>query len=362
MIKLSKLTSNLQDALNGLDTDVEFKLYADMGDFFEAYRELGSNVITHFRNGVVEALAPTIMPIKNLQVITQSFRVQFILDADLLDKDEDGNYAEVEKIRNLLDKYIVSANGIPYVLLDDDNVSFEITPTFSGVTIGVASQLSPIGNALPMYLDFSCVFVQNGVNTNSVEFIINGENVLFQSYSATRTRVAEANMMANEKSQKSVMQANGISIHLEMPLLTSNQSRHIEKDVYSGGQNEAVCVQRRRRNNDTPIEDNYIMTYGNNSESGGLGQNIGQVVDFVEGKPDNLIYGINWTNQTITTQNENESYSLTFSTPIVEGGSNVVVFWGDGQSKSQKLSTSSTTTLSHTYDKIGTYTIRIFKY
>lgn len=349
MISLSQVTQTIQDGLNAIG-DREFVIYNDVGEFKKAYREDGSNTITRYVNGIMEALEPTLMPIKNLQIVTQSFRVTFVLDMDALSKDETtGNYIEVAQIRSILESYIASANAIPYSATADD-ISFEVTPSFSGVTVGVATQMSPIGNMLPMYLDFSCVFIQSGANTNTVSFIVNGEDMFFTDYSVTRVRTAETNMQANEPSQKTFIQANGISINLSLPMLNTAQSKAFEQDVWSGTQNQAVCVERYRANANSPYSC-YIMVYGNNSESGGVGQNIGQVVDFVEGKQDVLNYGTGWSIQTFT----GTSKTLTLPTTTKAN----VVYWGDGTSEHLAKTT---TTKTHTYAENKTYTIRIFSY
>lgn len=348
MISLSQVTEVIQNGLNAISDDREFVIFNDVGEFKDYYRQEGSNSITRYVNGIMEAMEPTIIPIKNLQVVTQSFRVTFVLDMDLLEKDTKGDYIEVANIRNLLTKYISSVNAIPYTLTNDD-VSFEVTPTFSGATVGTASQMSPIGNVLPMYLDFSCVFVESGVNTNNVEFIINGESMFFSDYSASRVRTAETSMVANEPSQKTFIQANGLSLNLSMPLLQTTQSKDIEADVWGGSQNQAICVERYRANAKTPYSC-YIMTYGNNAETGGVGQNIGQVLDLVEGKQDVLNYGAGW---------ETTTFTGTRRTLSMEANKVKVVFWGDGTS--QHIS-KNVTLIMHTYKVSGTYTIRVFSY
>ena len=109
MISLSQVTQTIQDGLNAIG-DREFVIYNDVGEFKKAYREDGSNTITRYVNGIMEALEPTLMPIKNLQIVTQSFRVTFVLDMDALSKDETtGNYIEVAQIRSILESYIASA-------------------------------------------------------------------------------------------------------------------------------------------------------------------------------------------------------------------------------------------------------------
>ena len=357
MITLSELKAVIENGLNAMSSR-EFKLFADVGEYQKAYKPDDSNTVTRYINGILEALAPSRLPIKNLQVITQTFRISFVLDMALLEKDTDGEYLEVKQVRDLLEKYIIANNGKPYYLEDAEQVSFEVTPSFSGITVGTASLMSPIGNVLPVYLDFSCVFVEGGTNTNTVDFIVNGENMFYQDYSITRTRTAETNMIANEPSSKTLAQANGISLQLKMPLLNTEQSKAIESDVWSGTQNEAVCVERVRHTpNNTTIYNAYIMIYGSNAENGGIGQNIGQVVDFVEGKQNELIYGTKWSTFDFTATNEQMTFAGAIS---ITGLKRVIVFWGDGKSESI-TATRGNVNLLHTYAQVGVYKIRIFK-
>lgn len=357
MIALSTLAKTIENGLNAIGTK-EFTIFADIGEFKGAYRGENSNNITRYINGIMEAMTPTRLPMKNLEVITQSFRVSFILDVALLNKDDNGNFIEVQEIRDVLEKYINANNGISYYATDSEQKQFEITPTFSGVTVGTAQQLSPIGDVLPMYLDFSCVFIQGGVNTNTIEFIINGKNMFYQNYTMSRTRIAETNMVANEKSSKTLAQANGISLNLAMPLIDEEASKNIEDDVYNGTQNQAICVERYRANAKNPYNC-YIMIYGNNNESGSIGQNVGQTVDFVEGKQSELNYGENWVELEATVTSEDLTYSFTPPSDT----NDLVIFWGDTTSQHSQIPlTNPRTPITHTYTKAGTYKIRYFKY
>lgn len=361
MIGVEQIKQTLQDGFNSLNerNDREFIIFNDVGTFKHEYRAFASNDIIRYVNGIIESMQPTILPIKNLEIQTQSFRITFALDVVVLHKDSSGNYVEVEEIRNILEKYIAQNNAIPFYLTDDDNKSFEVTPTFGGVTVGLETQMSPIGRMLPMYFDFSYVFVESGINTNNINFIINGENMFFQKYSISRTRTAETNMVANERSQKTLIQANGISINLQMPLLNTIQSQAIENDVLNGTQNEAVCVERVRPGaNNTQIYNAYIMIYGNNSESGEIGQNVGQVVDLVEGKQEELTYGTGWGNTTFDVSTNSTEETLT----LPQYTNAVVIFWGDGTiQKVKKNATTPQTTATHTYNA-GSYIVRYFSY
>ena len=166
-------------------------------------------------------------------------------------------------------------------------------------------------------------------------------------------------MIANEKSSKTLAQANGISLNLKMPMLNTKQSKAIENDVWGGSQNQALCVERHRANATTPYQA-YIMIYGNNAENGSIGQNIGQVIDLVEGKQEELSYGGNWTIVEFTATDEILSYNSIIDQ---NGLKAVVVFWGDGTvNRYTPAQNSSSVTISHTYSMEGTYTIRYFVY
>lgn len=363
MIQLNKIAEVIENGLDAL-SDKEFQIFTDIGEFKKSYRADNSNDITRYINGVLEGMQPTILPMKNLEVITQSFRITFVLDIDLLNKDDKGNFIEVKTIRALLEKYITQANGQPYILVDD-GTSFEITPSFSGVTVGIASQMSPIGNILPMYLDFSCIFVESGVNTNNVNFIINGENMFFSEYSVTRTRPAETNMVANVKSTQTLVQANGISLMLKMPLLNTDESQNIEEDIWGGSQNEAVCVEKYRigENGQQTSYHAYIMIYGDNSETGQIGQNIGQTINLVEGKRKQLKYNATtskgWGTLTLNVGSIEIEEPITIDCSSIGTNANTwILFWEDGSVEK----TTSQETLTKTFTASGIYTAKVYWY
>lgn len=347
MIELTSIANDIETKLNNLldeDDNRSFKIFADVGDFKKAYKEYNENEITRYVNGILEAMTPSILPIKNLQAMTQTFRLSLVLDVDALNKDADGNFVEVKEIRAILQNYSQTYNGVPFAVTKG-TTTFEVTPSFSGVIVGTESQLSPLGRALPMYLDFSYAIIEMGINTNNVNFVVNGENIFFDSYSITRIRVAETNMVAGQKDSNTFAQSNGISITLKAPLLNSIVSGKFEDDVYNGVSNTAYCVERVRDNK----RFNYIMIIGENIETGQIAQNIGQTISFVEGKQDILNYGEGWTIKETT----DTSFSKGYQTQ-----SAFIVFWGDGNSEKIKTGT----TLTHIYTDGKNHTIKIFSY
>ena len=90
MIALTSIAELIENTLNSLG-DKTFRIYADIGDFQKSYKAYNSNQVTHYINGVLESLAPSVLPIKNLQAMTQTFRLSVVADVALLNKDDNGN-------------------------------------------------------------------------------------------------------------------------------------------------------------------------------------------------------------------------------------------------------------------------------
>ena len=353
MIELKTIAKTIENNLNTLlanDGGQQFKIFADLGEFQNYYKAQNSNDPTYYINGILEALTPSLLPIRNLQALTQTIRVTFALDVELMNKDTDGNFVEVTEIRKLLMKYIASANGIPFplseTLTNNTTMTYEVTPSFNGVTVGEIAQLSPIGEILPMYLDLVYTFIQSGINSNSVQIFLNGESLYFEKCSLSRVRLAESNTFAGGKSTKTVIQNNGLSIDLNAPLLDTTQSGVIEDDVLDGGNNVAQCVQYVRG---TKVR-NYIMVFGNTTENLEMAKNIGANVSLVEGKQDILSYNEHWQTYSVTV---GAGQTVTIGTAVSEFKG--VAFFGDGTS-----GTSTTGTFEHTYENAGTYIVRVF--
>lgn len=275
-----------------------FAIFSDVAEFKKAYKPDDSNNITRYVNAILEPLRPNIFPIKNLQVGTQSFNLTIPVDIDIAGKDSNGNYIEVDDIKKILTDFAQQNNGVPFSLSDDDNLTFEITPQFNGVTNGIAEQISPLGNFLPVELNFTLTMVESGLNSNNIQIILNGEDLFFESASFSRTRMAETNSLATDTATKTAMQSNSFSVHINAPLLSSTQSLNILNDNLSGGLNKANTLTIV-----TPYQtNNYIVTFGNNNLTLAPAKNVGNALDLVEITPAIADFS-GWTLKTIDNTN-----------------------------------------------------------
>lgn len=346
MINLTNLTQTIASQLNGLDTGLTFALFTDIGEVKKAYKPQRSNTVVHYVNGVLNVLTPQINPIKNLQAITLSLSITCLVDIDLDGKNTDGEYTQEIAVRSALSQYISQYNGIPTSYTDTDGVVFTVVPAFDGITVGTAQQISPLGNTLPIILTGTFTFIENGINTNSVDIYINGENIYFDELAITRNRTKEESVFAGNDVTKAIIQANGLGLGLTLPLLNTTEMLAIEDDILDGGNNNAQMVQYVRG---TKVK-NYIMVFGTNSGSFLPAKNVGLGVSLYEGRRELLTYSDNWKIYTYTVE---AGDIVRFSTP----STNIygVIFWGDDTSDVLTING-----IEHTYTEAGTYVAYLF--
>lgn len=289
MIGTKQVRDWLQSQL--YDSEKEFAIFCDVADFKKVYKLDDSNTITRYTNGIVEALQPTMFPIKNLQVATQTFIVRFPIDIEISGKDANGNYLEVERIKEILLKFASVNNGKPFTQADDSNVNFEITPAFNGITVGVAEPVSPLGLCLPIEMNISLTMVESGINTNNFDVYLNNENLFYQQGTLIRSRMAETNSTITNGATTTAVQSNSMNIHLTSPLISSPQNLAILQDILLGGNNKPNIVKIKAKygqNNlgqDLYQEKIYLMTFGQNQLSLEVGKNAGNSIDLVEVSP-----------------------------------------------------------------------------
>ena len=146
----------------------------------------------------------------------------------------------------------------------------------------------------------------------------------------TRQKTAEQNTFSGNKSGKTIIQLNGLSVDLVMPALSNNDfSALIMKDILNGT-NQALSVKIS-----TPLETKmFIGVLGNTQASLDIATNVGYNLSIVEGKENVLDYDNNWTNYYIT----ETSTSIT----LVKKG---IIYWGDDTAEEKEAGT-----YMHTYN------------
>lgn len=356
MIEFKELVKTLETQLNIISDSTPiskqfywqekqpFKLFADIADFEHYYRAIDSNSIIKYINCIAEVLTPDLMAYKGLQISTQTVELQFVLDIDMLEKDDDGNFIEVLYVKNMLDKFIATYNGVPFVLTEDET-SFEVTPSYSGVTTGIVEQLSPFGRTTVLTITSSFTIVESGVNSNNVTYELDGKELFTSSATITRTRTAETNQNEEEQVTNTIIQSNGINFNFKSPLLNNEIMQIIEQDVLVGGNNIPHLLTYTR--NGTTYQ--YCVVFIENTLSTALASNIG------------LNYNLAEARKNIVVKNSNVWHKATGDLNFnVESGYLLAVWFKDGTKEYLKNTTGETQTV--TRENQGSYIYCYFEF
>ena len=286
MMKLTKFAEFLEQKLNALNRGV-YKVFADVADYQEATRQ--GNTVTRYKNAMLQMNSTDITPIKNWLSAVISCTLTIAIDMDVQATDvETGGYLEVENVRETLNELVSAWNGQTMTFVDDS--TFDVTSYFGSAVVGAVEQVAPIGKMVPISLDCFFTYVENGMNSNDVSIEIDGEEVDFVSGEITRVKTAQANQYSDDKHINTVIQQNGISIDLRLPLLKSTSGREIWSDILRcDEQNKGHLVTIRGKafaQGGGDDVNSYFMIFGQSNLSLQAAKNITSGLNLIEGKPE----------------------------------------------------------------------------
>lgn len=351
MMNLTKFAEFLEQKLNALNRGV-YKVFADVADYREATRE--GNTVTRYKNAMLQMNSTDITPIKNWLSAVISCTLTIAIDMDVQATDvETGGYLEVEDVRETLNELVSTWNGQTTTFVDDS--TFDVTSYFGSAVVGAVEQVAPIGKMVPISLDCFFTYVENGMNSNDVSIEIDGEEVDFVSGEITRVKTAQANQYSDDKHINTVIQQNGISIDLRLPLLKSTSGREIWSDILRCDEQNKGHLVTIRGKKFTKIGgddvNSYFMVFGQSSLSLQAAKNITSGLNLVEGKPELMP---NIGAPLIFKVQVNLPHGALVSDPFFFGtGRNAYVNWGDSDEIVK-------VTGPHEYDTSGTYTVKVW--
>lgn len=333
MLGIEDFAKQVQDKLNtiasGYQGAIPFKIYTNLGDYVQAYRVI--NEIEQYQFGIMRVLPSEIVPVKGLSVQNLVIQVEFGVEIDKSELDDDGNYLQVVYAQKILNEYAQSTTGTTGTITGLDGKEYTIAYGINPCTVGsVTMTSSDKGEVLPVQITIDVSAVENGVNLNDIDVFIDGEAVYPLSMQATRKRVPNENSFSNKTSTSVGMLQNGFGLDLIVPALYNKIGETILDDIYIGKDNVAheVSIQYNKfltyyvsKSDNTEIEEKYAY----------------YSVDGAE-----LSYEVTVTSPKLKVR-------INGNTGFVSYGS---IDWGDGSS----LDDSRTTT--HTYSQAGTYTIK----
>ena len=297
MIDTLYLANYIETQLNANSLGKNFLVYADEGDMRNAKR---CCEYKYWTNCLLETISSSITPIKNMSFQTETVQVMFIVDlaesgettTGLQDRVQSNNLIDV---KTCIYEMIERLNGTTQTETIGGK-TYSITLGFGSPTDGQKTQLGEVSEGLPIYLNITMAFFENGVNSNDCHIFVNGEDLYFTRCVVSKVNTADQSQFASSQGgSKAYMLNSGKSIDLIVPTVSTSVGTLIMRDIFEDGKNNALDVYIQ-----TPLySKQFIGTFGNNSVSMDAGSNLGYNVSIVEGKENLLKYDNNWREYTL---------------------------------------------------------------
>lgn len=332
MLGIEDFAKQVQDKLNAIASVYEgaipFKIYTNLGDYVQAYRVL--NDVEQYQFGIMRVLPSEIVPVKGLSVQNLVIQVEFGVEIDKSELDDNGNYLQVVYTQQILNNYAQSTTGTTETIEGLDSKNYTVAYSINPCTVGsVTMTSSDKGEVLPVQITIDVSAVENGVNLNDIDVFIDGEAVYPLSIQATRKRIPNENSFSNKTSTSVGMLQNGFGLDMIVPALYNELGETILDDIYIGKDNIAHEVRIRN--------DKYLVYYVANSDNSGAEPRYA----FYKKEQKKLTYKVTVTSPKLTV-------IINGSTGLTAGYS---IDWGDNTAPTQGNVTK------HTYSQAGTYEI-----
>lgn len=252
MISLKEITQDIENGLNGITSGqpeeydtLYFKLFSDTGRFRRAKKKV--NAVTDPVNGVVSLVSSQTTPNADGSLIAMlTCRVELV--ARLKDEEEDvmqevensgeqlveeGNVTYVQHIRNAISSFTQS-QGFKNVE-DGDGQTYTVSVSYNFAETGTRAQRDRTGDSMTFVFYAYYNVIQNGQNSRSYVFRLDGQIIPYQQCTVSRTNISDADVYSGDASAKVTSSGSVFSVTLAVPVFKSTLNLAIVNEFILGG-------------------------------------------------------------------------------------------------------------------------------
>ena len=272
-----------------------FCIYEDLGDFDFAKRSI--NDIIGKKYGVLSLITSNISPLSTLQFAEITAQCEIVVNVDEMELEDENDqnsclkYAPVAATRKAIENFVAKYNAKAHYTSDEEGVSFSVTPTFEFATAGsFAVATSNLGKIVPLRFTARCIFIQNGVSSDSAKYTVEYGGKNYELYtieaSETMTTSAEGQTHAGESLSVATIQEAKYGVNLVMPLTNNDFCRKLIAVMHNGADNTLYKLTVSYELDSSPesvISFDHDVIITTVSLSVNRPRNIGLNISFVDG-------------------------------------------------------------------------------
>ena len=169
MISLKTFTQTIQDGLNAI-SGINFKVFADAGKYEKAI--VKPLYKTKFTSCVLRAGSSSAVPTQGVTVASQTVMLEVC----------------VRFTPETMDSVITAHRA---------GKSYTVAATYAIATTGTVEQRPLVGTSLTYFVNISYSFVENGLNSNSFKFTLDGDEIPYTVASIRKTPTTDGNIYSD---------------------------------------------------------------------------------------------------------------------------------------------------------------------
>lgn len=298
MISINQLTKRLNDELNTLfiadngRTKYVFRIVSETAKYKPPTRL--ANTVTRYIHGVLSQINSTVG-----DTATKSkygvVNARLVILVPII-RDEKGNELSpqlVAQVRALLDKWS-DVNQV-FAMNDDSGISYVVSNEGFSFSSGERQMNSLFGETFSMtaYINFN--MVQEGLNSRSISFTLDGKEIPLQDWTTYRGTTMEGAQKSNGTGlliAKNIPQFSQVNLKFNMPAGTDDVSAMFFDYLHSGNNPERTLVKTQNNADGTKTElANYKVIIADVTETGADIKNVALSVTLAENYPLDTVNG-----------------------------------------------------------------------
>ena len=249
MITTKQLATFIQNKLNEFPITVngrkyQFLIHSDEGEYDDAIDGNQKELPTNLLNGVLIEQNSTPIPLAGLNsvLLMQTLEVLIPVNAAQWLLMRGKRSGGIDYAMSALNNFVEACAGLTGSLTDNENKTFSYALSVSTPSVGAENVYGEVGRAVPVTMQVSWQFIENGVLANDVTITLrpadahtsDGTPVVLMDGAIVRTRTGDvSNVNGSEEMQTAITQ-QGLTFKIVMPLKRGDASEMLKNDMLQG--------------------------------------------------------------------------------------------------------------------------------
>lgn len=249
MITTEYLAKFLETQLNAFPVekngmDYSFMIHSNEGEYEASVGGSQKELPTNLINGVLVEQSSTPVPLAGLNSVLLMQTLEVLIPVNmaarrLLGKRSGG----IDYAMKALNAFVQSCAGLTGTMPDDEGKSFSYALSVSTPMVGSEDYYGEVGKAVPVTLQVSWQFIENGVLANDVSITLDGTPVVLMDGAIVRTRTGDVSNVDGSEEMQTAITQQGLTFTLIMPYKKGDVSAKLVKDMLKGPLPETYLLQ-----------------------------------------------------------------------------------------------------------------------